>query len=66
MNRITRIIYAPLTFWFRDEPIRANKPGKNNLHIRIGNLINDSYNQPNESGLLGPIKILQKQTYKKQ
>ena len=51
---------------FEFDITKALKPGENEIHIRIGNLINDSYNQPNESGLLGPIKIRQKLTYKKQ
>jgi hypothetical protein len=45
---------------FEFDITKALIPGKNNLHIRVGNLVNDSYNQPNESGLFGPIKILQK------
>ena len=50
---------------FEYDITKALKPGKNNLHIRVGNLVNDSYNQPNESGLFGPIIILKKQTKSK-
>ncbi|MGI6272639.1 MAG: glycosyl hydrolase [Anaerohalosphaeraceae bacterium] len=43
---------------FRYDISGAIKPGTNDVHIRVGNLINDSYGQPNESGLFGPILIL--------
>ena len=46
-------LWKPFEFDITD----AVKEGKNKLHIRVGNLVNDSYNQPNESGLFGPVEI---------
>jgi hypothetical protein len=34
------------------------KVGRNEIRIRIANLINNSYDDPRESGLLGPVRIL--------
>jgi hypothetical protein len=42
---------------FRYDITDAVKPGKNQLLIRVGNLVNDSYSQPNESGLFGPVIV---------
>lgn len=36
----------------------AFHPGKNEILIRVGNLINNNYNIPSPSGLLGPVKFL--------
>jgi len=36
----------------------ALKPGENEIRIRIANLINNSYGDIKESGLLGPVQIL--------
>jgi hypothetical protein len=33
------------------------RPGANEIRIRIANLINDSYGEPAESGLLGPVEL---------
>jgi len=43
---------------FQYDITKAVRPGSNELHIRVGNLINDNYGQPNESGLFGPVVIL--------
>jgi hypothetical protein len=36
---------------------KALRPGANEIRIRIANLINDSYGEPAESGLLGPVAL---------
>jgi len=36
---------------------KALRPGANEIRIRIANLINDSYGEPAESGLLGPVEL---------
>lgn len=33
------------------------KPGRNEIRVRVANLINNSYGEPLESGLLGPVKV---------
>ncbi len=38
----------------------AVKPGKNEIIIRIANLINNSYKDIQESGLMGPVQIMAK------
>lgn len=35
----------------------AFRPGKNEIRIRVGNLINNNYNMPSPSGLLGPVVV---------
>ena len=37
----------------------AAKPGPNEIRVRVANLINNSYGDLQESGLLGPVKILE-------
>jgi hypothetical protein len=34
------------------------RPGQNEIHVRIANLINNSYGEFTESGLLGPVRIV--------
>jgi hypothetical protein len=34
---------------------QALRSGKNEIHVRVANLINNSYDDPRESGLLGPV-----------
>ena len=34
---------------------KALCPGKNEIHIRVANLINNSYGEIQESGLFGPV-----------
>lgn len=36
----------------------ALKPGQNSIRVRIANLINNSYGDTRESGLLGPVRIM--------
>ena len=36
------------------------KSGKNSLHVRVGNLVNNSYGDQRESGLLGEVKIVRR------
>jgi hypothetical protein len=36
----------------------ALRPGTNEIRIRIANLINNSYGEPAESGLLGPVRLV--------
>jgi hypothetical protein len=36
----------------------AVKPGPNEIRVRIANLINNSYGDLKESGLMGPVQIL--------
>ncbi len=45
---------------FRYDVTEAVKAGANEVRVRVGNLINDNYGQANESGLFGPVRILQK------
>lgn len=35
----------------------AIQDGPNELHVRVGNLVNPGYGQPRTSGLLGPVRI---------
>ena len=35
------------------------REGRNDLKIRVGNLISNSYGQPKESGLIGPVVVYQ-------
>jgi hypothetical protein len=37
----------------------ALRPGQNEVRVRIANLINNSYGEYTESGLLGPVRIVQ-------
>jgi len=39
---------------------KAIRPGKNEIHVRVANLINNSYGDIEESGLFGPV-VLQKE-----
>ena len=39
------------------------KNGSNNIHLRVGNLIGNSYGQPKEAGLLGPVVISKVKQY---
>jgi hypothetical protein len=50
-------LWPPFTYDISD-PV---KPGQNQIHIRTGNLVNDSYGQPSESGIFGPV-IIRSQT----
>jgi len=36
----------------------ALKPGANEVRVRVGNLINNTYGEPAESGLLGPVRLV--------
>ena len=36
---------------------KALRPGMNELRIRVANLINNSYGDKQESGLLGPVTL---------
>jgi hypothetical protein len=36
----------------------AVRPGSNRIRVRVANLINNSYGEYQESGLLGPVRIL--------
>jgi len=36
----------------------ALRPGRNEVRVRVANLINNSYGEYTESGLLGPVRIL--------
>jgi len=36
----------------------ALHPGANEIRARIANLINNSYEDPQESGLLGPVRLV--------
>jgi len=36
----------------------ALRPGSNQIKVRVANLINNSYGDLQESGLLGPVRIL--------
>jgi len=36
----------------------ALRPGRNGVRVRVANLINNSYGEYTESGLLGPVRIL--------
>ena len=36
----------------------ALRPGRNEIRVRIGNLINNSYGEFTESGLLGPVRLI--------
>ena len=37
---------------------QALRPGENEIRVRIANLINNSYGEPAESGLLGPVRLV--------
>jgi hypothetical protein len=37
----------------------ALRPGQNEVRVRVANLINNSYGEYAESGLLGPVRIVQ-------
>jgi hypothetical protein len=37
---------------------KALRPGPNEIRIRIANLINNSYGESAESGLLGPVRLV--------
>ncbi len=37
---------------------RAVRPGANEIRVRVANLINNSYDDPQESGLLGPVRLV--------
>jgi hypothetical protein len=45
---------------YRFDITKSVKKGENRIQVRIGNLISNSYGQPKESGLLGPVSIFQK------
>jgi hypothetical protein len=47
-------MWGPYVFDLSD----AVKPGQNDIRVRIGNLINNSYGDFQESGLMGPVRIL--------
>jgi hypothetical protein len=34
------------------------RPGANEIRVRVANLINNSYGEITESGLLGPIRLV--------
>lgn len=51
-KRIGAKLWPPHRF-----PTAAFRPGKNEIRIRIGNLINNNYNIPSPSGLLGPVTL---------
>jgi hypothetical protein len=53
-REIGRRLWPPHRFNITD----AVKKGKNKIRIRVGNLISNSYGQPKESGLLGPVVIV--------
>ena len=36
---------------------KAFRSGKNEIHVRVANLINNSYGEIRESGLMGPVKL---------
>ncbi|MBN1997168.1 hypothetical protein JW935_06420 [candidate division KSB1 bacterium] len=42
----------------RFDVTEALKNDENRIHVRVGNLINNSYNQPSPSGLLGPVRLV--------
>ena len=47
-------LWAPYTF----DVTKAAKTGRNVIRVRVANLINNSYGDVRESGLLGPVRIL--------
>jgi hypothetical protein len=36
----------------------ALRPGANEIRVRVANLINNSYGESAESGLLGPVRLV--------
>ncbi len=55
LERVARVgakLWPPHRF-----PTDAFKPGKNEIQIRVGNLVNNNYNKPTPSGLLGPVVV---------
>jgi len=36
----------------------ALRPGRNEIRVRVANLINNSYGETAESGLFGPVRIV--------
>jgi hypothetical protein len=46
-------LWAPYVF----DVSAALRPGKNEIHVRVANLINNSYGEIQESGLLGPVTL---------
>jgi hypothetical protein len=34
------------------------RPGQNEIRVRVANLINNSYGEITESGLLGPVRLV--------
>lgn len=47
-------MWGPYVF----EMTSAVKPGPNEIRVRIANLVNNSYGDLQESGLIGPVKIM--------
>jgi hypothetical protein len=52
---------AGMRLWppFRFDVTRILSKGKNRIHVRVGNLLNNSYGQASESGLFGPVRLVQ-------
>jgi hypothetical protein len=48
-------LWGPYVFEIGD----ALRPGQNEVRVRIANLINNSYGEYAESGLLGPVRLVQ-------
>jgi hypothetical protein len=43
---------------------KALRPGQNQIRVRVANLINNSYDDIQESGLFGPVTLQQAETAK--
>jgi hypothetical protein len=56
-REVGRRLWPPHRF----DVTNAIKKGKNQIQVRVGNLVSNSYGQPKESGLLGPVILLKEQ-----